>query len=53
MTRHGKVQPGKTTLSFVLPKELKQQLAALAKREKRSLGNMVVKVLVEWVAGRG
>lgn len=52
MTRHGKVQPGKTTMTFVLPMELKQQLAALAKREKRTMGNMVVTVLAGWV-GKG
>lgn len=53
MTRHGKVQAGKTTMTFVLPMELKQQLAALAKREKRTMGNMVVTVLAGWVAGKG
>jgi hypothetical protein len=53
MTRHGKVQPGKTTMTFVLPMELKQQLAALAKREKRTMGNLVVTVLAGWVAGKG
>ena len=38
-----------TTLNFVIPKELKTQFEELAKKENRSMGNLLVKLIKDYL----
>lgn len=38
---------------FRMPRDLRQQLEVIAKAEGRSLSNLIVYALREWLAGRG
>lgn len=38
-----------TTLTFVIPKELKERLEEKAKQEDRSMGNLIVKLLKDYL----
>lgn len=38
-----------TTLNFVIPKELKERLEEQAKQENRSMGNLLVKIIKDYL----
>ena len=37
----GQIAPENTTMSFVIPRELKKELGILATKENRSMGNLI------------
>ena len=37
----GQIAPENTTMSFVIPRELKKELGVLATKENRSMGNLI------------
>ena len=37
----GQISPENTTMSFVIPKKLKEELGILATKENRSMGNLI------------
>lgn len=45
MSRHGKLKEGNTRITFVASVEEKEELAALAKKDGRSLGNYLTRLL--------
>lgn len=49
---HGEISENNTRLSLVIPKELKSKLTAYAYKDYRSLNNLVVKVLTDYVTAR-
>ena len=40
-----------TTFDFVIPKDLKEKLEARAKEEERSIGNLLVKLIKDYLSG--
>ncbi len=50
MSRHGKIAQDQTKATFILSKELKKQLIALAKAENRTLSNYLSTHLESYVA---
>ena len=40
-----------TTFNFVIPKDLKEKLEARAKEEGRSIGNLLVKLIKDYLSG--
>ncbi len=40
-----------TTFNFVIPKDLKEKLEARAKEEGRSVGNLLVKLIKDYLSG--
>ena len=40
-----------TTFNFVIPKDLKEKLEAIAKEEGRSIGNLLVKLIKDYLSG--
>lgn len=45
MSRHGKLADDKARITFVAPKQLKADLEKLAKADRRTLSNYLVRVL--------
>ena len=41
-----------TTFNFVIPKDLKGKLEARAKEEGRSIGNLLVKLIKDYLSGK-
>lgn len=48
----GQISPSKTKTTIVLEKELKANLEILAKKDMRSLNNLMATVLTEYVESR-
>ena len=45
----GQISPDKTTMSFVIPKDLKAELGILATKENRSMGNLICTLVDNYV----
>lgn len=45
----GQIAPENTTMSFVIPKELKKELGILATKENRSMGNLICTLVDNYV----
>lgn len=45
----GEISPENTTMSFVIPKELKAELGILATKENRSMGNLICTLVDNYV----
>lgn len=45
----GQISPENTTMSFVIPKELKEELGILATKENRSMGNLICTLVDNYV----
>lgn len=45
------ISKNNTTFNFVLPKDLKEKLEARAKEEGRSIGNLLVKLIKDYLSG--
>ena len=45
----GQVAPNKTRTNITFPKELKAKLEELAQKDGRSLNNLVIKILSDYV----
>ena len=45
----GQISPENTTMSFVIPKELKAELGILATKENRSMGNLICTLVDNYV----
>ena len=45
----GQISPENTTMSFVIPKELKKELGILATKENRSMGNLICTLVDNYV----
>ena len=45
----GQISPKNTTMSFVIPKELKTELGILATKENRSMGNLICTLIDNYV----
>ena len=44
------ISKNNTTFNFVLPKDLKEKLEARAKEEGRSIGNLLVKLIKDYLS---
>lgn len=42
----------KTSLTFILPKELKEQLEQAAKKEDRSMANLLIRLIKNYLASQ-
>ena len=45
----GQIAPENTTMSFVIPRELKKELGVLATKENRSMGNLICTLVDNYV----
>ena len=45
----GQISPENTTMSFVIPKKLKEELGILATKENRSMGNLICTLVDNYV----
>ena len=45
----GQISPDNTTMSFVIPKDLKAELGILATKENRSMGNLICTLVDNYV----
>ena len=45
----GQIAPKNTTMSFVIPRELKKELGILATKENRSMGNLICTLVDNYV----
>ena len=45
----GQIAPENTTMSFVIPRELKKELGILATKENRSMGNLICTLVDNYV----
>ena len=45
---HGDIAENKIRISVVIPKDLKEDLKAMADEDKRSANNLIVKILTEY-----
>lgn len=45
----GQISPENTTMSFVIPKKLKEELGFLATKENRSMGNLICTLVDNYV----
>lgn len=45
----GQIAPENTTMSFVIPRELKKELGILATKENRSMGNLICTLIDNYV----
>lgn len=45
----GQISPENTTMSFVIPKKLKEELGSLATKENRSMGNLICTLVDNYV----
>lgn len=45
----GQISPENTTMSFVIPRELKTELGILATKENRSMGNLICNLVDNYV----
>ena len=46
---HGEIAKDKVRISFVIPKDLKDELTDISELEERSLSNMFVRILRDYV----
>lgn len=45
----GQISDTNTTMSFVIPKDLKDELAKIAEKENRSMSNLIVNLIDNYV----
>lgn len=45
----GKLSPDNTTMSFAIPKSLKEEIGIIASKENRSMSNLIVTLLDNYV----
>lgn len=45
---HGEIADDKTRIALLLPKKLKDDLKVMADEERRSVNNMIVKILLDY-----
>lgn len=49
MMPQGKISDKNTTMSFVIPKDLKEEIAKIASKENRSTSNLIVNLIDNYV----
>lgn len=46
---HGQISKDKTTISLVIPKDLKEQIFTIAAKENRSASNLIVSLIDNYI----